>query len=701
MPPRNPVLGDFGIGINESDTSDGEISVNNKPTGKPEIRVENEADKKIYWVESTKGKVNQIPKSSTKDTIQSEIDSDLLAIKGKNGKYTEIPHLLDGFRMLNWAQAEDPEEVYVLNLSGQELELVIEEDIAMFRNLHTLNASENALPLSKLGPLTNLKRLVFSCNGVETLDLELDGKFNNLEYLDLSYNKIDYSAQIVLATLPNLRYLDLTGNKIKFITPDIHDLHNWRDKVIELILPYQVAALNLVPASESHEEANRENDEEFSVASHLSSQFGTERRIQGPNGFQSLETLILEHNPLDPSVWFVLGKLKNLRSLNLNRTSLQNLNHMIPSKYHDFSIDQLLSLNRTTIDVTSFPKLNHLQLMHNNIKLERDLIGLIFFPALMHVFVNGNPVSRLLFGGSRSAGVLTPKQMVLALQLNFGITVEDSSLEAKPSTIPPHVVTISKNAVEPTIKKEVKLNFKRKVTKNTKANWGLNSIVLKTVPDISVTKSDWIQERSERRHHNFTEEDLKKIIKNGFIPSMKTFKETETEQKSEEKQSSEPITETNTLENPNQDLDYRPEIKDPTFLTGVHITGNLVEQAETAEPEDIPMMSDLVDQTELKPDIEFGQELDIPLPSNITATVRALRFALKNPGMIWRSVQAQNKKECNKNIKECALPPKSRLPVDEFEELEDILNLVNDKMETLEKSMSNHFLNEDSIFPAK
>jgi Leucine-rich repeat (LRR) protein len=58
---------------------------------------------------------------------------------------------------------------------------VVEDDLSLFQNLETLKGSENALPFARLGILPALKKLVLSCNGITSLDLDVEGKFKKLE----------------------------------------------------------------------------------------------------------------------------------------------------------------------------------------------------------------------------------------------------------------------------------------------------------------------------------------------------------------------------------------------------------------------------------------------------------------------------------------------------------------------------------------
>ena len=77
--------------------------------------------------------------------------------------------------------AEAPDDIYSLDITGKNLKFVLEDDLSMFTKLQVLKAGENALPLARLGVLPNLRRLIFPCNGVTCLDLDLDGRFKTLE----------------------------------------------------------------------------------------------------------------------------------------------------------------------------------------------------------------------------------------------------------------------------------------------------------------------------------------------------------------------------------------------------------------------------------------------------------------------------------------------------------------------------------------
>ncbi|KAJ3175720.1 X-ray radiation resistance-associated protein 1 [Irineochytrium annulatum] len=142
-------------------------------------------------------------------------------------KYSEVPHLLDGFFILNKAPADDPDDVYLLDVSNHNLRFVIEDDLSLFTKLHTMRAGENLLPMAKLGALPNLKSLSIPFNDIKDLDLEVEGKFAGLERLEL------------------------TSCKIKSLPETWRDMARWRDKVIECLIPTQVALLDAMAASQN------------------------------------------------------------------------------------------------------------------------------------------------------------------------------------------------------------------------------------------------------------------------------------------------------------------------------------------------------------------------------------------------------------------------------------------------------------------
>ena len=126
-------------------------------------------------------KINYIDQELVKASATDEEDYKVPDGKKQHDRYYEIPKLLDGFRMLNAASSDDPEYVYALDVTRQDLKFVLEDDLMLFTRLETLKAGENNLPFSKLGALPYLRKLILPCNEVCCLDLEVEGKFNHLE----------------------------------------------------------------------------------------------------------------------------------------------------------------------------------------------------------------------------------------------------------------------------------------------------------------------------------------------------------------------------------------------------------------------------------------------------------------------------------------------------------------------------------------
>lgn len=162
------------------------------PYGKVPLKVSNgPVDEALAGIASAvekarRGDQMDAPPPQITDDQESEYAS-----KMNNGKYYEIPHLLDGFRMLNvGAPAEDPEEVYSLDISGMNLSFVLEDDLSLFTKLQILKAGENHLTLAKFGGLPNLRKLIMPCNDVTTLDLEVCDQFESLQVFFHTSQKI-------------------------------------------------------------------------------------------------------------------------------------------------------------------------------------------------------------------------------------------------------------------------------------------------------------------------------------------------------------------------------------------------------------------------------------------------------------------------------------------------------------------------------
>jgi hypothetical protein len=126
-------------------------------------------------------KINPIDQELVTEPCVTEKKSSAQDSEKHDEGYYEVPKLLDGFRILNSAFADDPEYVYAADISRQDLKYVLEDDLSMFTRLETLKAGENRLPFSKLGAIPTLRKLELPCNEVVCLDLEVEGRFLYLE----------------------------------------------------------------------------------------------------------------------------------------------------------------------------------------------------------------------------------------------------------------------------------------------------------------------------------------------------------------------------------------------------------------------------------------------------------------------------------------------------------------------------------------
>lgn len=583
---------------------------------------------------------------------------------------------------MNRAAAADPENVFAIDLPRNGLLYVIEDDITMFTNLHTLNVSENSLPFAKLGLLPSLKKLNFSYNNLSFLDLEVEGRFKVLEHLDLSYNKVDDSALIALATLPRLKYLDLTGNKLTYITPWIHDMKNWREHIIEIILPSQVAALSL------------NNEGTFDSREHKG--FSSANDFSGSPGFPLLETLVLENNPIGKRMqtdfWSILGRISTLQTLNLNKTWLHSFTYLIPESFKDKTSVEVFGFNRE--DIVKFDGFHQLKLLYaksNMISSLDDLVGILFLPSLKHVYLESNPLIKKAVNNKNSKRQTITKSdltkeftldYVTYIKKTFGISIEDKILQDVVHLSTPLVTVNALIEYAADNKRQGPREFLHKRVKVSNENLSL----VHKVKSVQLIKPELAKERAEKRHHDYSEKDFEFIVKTGEIPSIKTMAEYSKEQ---DKQY-------HYINDQKLKLDGEPSklndtdsiFKDNTFLTSVGIVQTRDNDALTEQ--DFPRWYQIEN---------IKVDLGIPLPNNILGSVKALRIALKNPGSIWRTGNLNLKNELL-NLKEKSkheprkpiIGSNPKIPIDELQEMQDIIKQIHVQMESLETNFGNPLL---------
>ncbi|XP_062584370.1 X-ray radiation resistance-associated protein 1-like [Saccostrea cucullata] len=182
--------------------------------------------------------------------------------------------ILDGFFLMKHCCVEDPSDLCSVNISGQEMSEVKEDDLALFDNVAYVNAAENYLPFEAFRGFPILRELEMPINGLRGIKLQ-NGDYPYLEMVDLSYNNLSHEDLLSLGTLPNLKILHLTGNNFRTIPADF-------------ALPY----------------VDREN----------------KTRIFR---YSKLEILMLDDNRLsDVSVFAALAGLKRLKHLNLEKNDI-------------------------------------------------------------------------------------------------------------------------------------------------------------------------------------------------------------------------------------------------------------------------------------------------------------------------------------------------------------------------------------------
>jgi hypothetical protein len=65
---------------------------------------------------------------------------------------------------------------------------------------------------------------------------------------------------------------------------------------------------------------------------------------------------------------------------------------VVPLKYADNTVEEILSIKIDKIQ--GFPMLSTLNITHNNIDSMENLLGIIFFPSLKNVYLEGNSVMK-------------------------------------------------------------------------------------------------------------------------------------------------------------------------------------------------------------------------------------------------------------------------------------------------------------------
>ncbi|RNA01770.1 leucine-rich repeat-containing 15 [Brachionus plicatilis] len=288
-----------------------------------------------------------------------------------------------------------------IDLSNTQITSVEPKCFSLFKNLHTLNLSENFLTRldHELDGLEALKILNLEINNLSHLGTELCRDLHQLNLLNLHKNKLILIDKCLFKNLSSLLYLDLSNNSIQSIHKDAFDsLKNLKD-------------LNL-----------RKNEIDFIDKNWF-------------KNLHHLEALNLSHNFLISSLECgqFLG-LKNLKKLNLSKIRLENLQDLILAEcdldsklskefFQCVPTLKLLSLDNNKINnldnlLDLLPQLEVLSLSCNQIETIADncfsyqsnlkIINLGFnklrsvlatwlhkMPNLQRIYLNNNEISEL------------------------------------------------------------------------------------------------------------------------------------------------------------------------------------------------------------------------------------------------------------------------------------------------------------------
>eukprot|EP00117_Sycon_ciliatum_P016435 scpid24384/ scgid2814/ X-ray radiation resistance-associated protein 1 len=131
---------------------------------------------------------------------------------------TDMQYVLDGYCLLHHGHVIDPIDLCSVDLSGQELEQVVDEDLQLFTNLMCIKAGDNRFSFDAFVQLPSLLDLSLQANCILRLTVE-SGMYSSLKELDLSSNSLELECLEELGCLPSLVKLDVSGNGFIHLPP--------------------------------------------------------------------------------------------------------------------------------------------------------------------------------------------------------------------------------------------------------------------------------------------------------------------------------------------------------------------------------------------------------------------------------------------------------------------------------------------------
>ncbi|KAI8920314.1 hypothetical protein DFJ77DRAFT_237701 [Powellomyces hirtus] len=411
----------------------------------------------------------------------------------------------------------------------------------------------------------------------------------------------------------------------------------------------------------------------------------------GGPGFRRLEVLVLDNNRINTLEAFqVLGALPSLRSLNLSRNRIKSLSFLSaqPSGPADAERSSPApaandASSRSGQKFDGFYFLQELDLTFNQIGTPEDLLGIVWLPVLERVALEGNPIMQKgahkmpVRENGDVLGYIDFDPLVL-LPSQYKISITDAIYNTiKTAALPATAFTQRATAGAPAITAPTTVAPHRRhqttYYTTTAASKFLSHVHRKNAPPTisaghivaSHTVDDPCdargftnagEKRRTRRAYTFTDEDLKEIVRRGYIPDveelMQFAEEREREKWGEDNEvdGDDGSDESGSNagdgarwahtpeENAGNQLQYDPNARDSTFITGVHITGGL-DAAESTPSSPPPQSYISTPPRTPSPFTETPEEDDTtPLPRGLPASLRALRHALSNPLSSWTPI---------------------------------------------------------------